>query len=93
MIVEFVQFTYPPGLTREQILEDARTTIPRWRSNKELVRKHYIVGDDGSGGAFYIWPSKEAAQRGQQRRMARQYQGAHRLGADHPLFRPDHDRR
>jgi hypothetical protein len=64
MIVEFVQFTYPPGLTREQILEDARTTIPRWRSNKELVRKHYIVGDDGSGGAFYIWPSKEAAQRG-----------------------------
>jgi hypothetical protein len=24
MIVEFVQFTYPPGLTREQILEDAR---------------------------------------------------------------------
>src|ERR1700720_4978144 len=64
MIVEFVQFTYPPGLTREQILEDARTTIPRWRSNKELVRKHYIVGGDGSGGAFYIWPSKEAAQRG-----------------------------
>jgi hypothetical protein len=64
MIVEFVQFTYPPGLTREQILEDARTTIPRWRGNKELVRKHYIVGEDGSGGAFYIWPSKEAAQRG-----------------------------
>ena len=64
MIVEFVQFTYPPGLTREQILEDARTTIPRWRANKELVRKHYIVGEDGTGGAFYIWPSKEAAQRG-----------------------------
>ena len=64
MIVEFVQFTYPPVLTREQILEDARTTIPRWRGNKELVRKHYIVGEDGSGGAFYIWPSKEAAQRG-----------------------------
>jgi hypothetical protein len=34
MIVEFVQFTYPPGLTREQILEDARPTIPRWRGNK-----------------------------------------------------------
>ena len=64
MIVEFVQFTYPPGLTREQILEDARTTIPRWRGNKELIRKHYIVGEDGTGGAFYIWPSKEAAQRG-----------------------------
>jgi hypothetical protein len=54
MIVEFVQFTYPPGLTREQILEDARTTIPRSRGNKELIRKHYIVGEDGTGGAFYI---------------------------------------
>jgi hypothetical protein len=64
MIVEFVQFTYPPGLTREQILEDARTTVPRWRGNDELIRKHYIAGEDGTGGAFYIWPSKEAAQRG-----------------------------
>ena len=64
MIVEFVQFNYPPGLTREQILEDARTTIPRWRANKELIRKHYILGENGKGGAFYIWPSKEAAQRG-----------------------------
>jgi len=50
--------------SREQILEDARTTIPRWRANKELIRKHYIADEDGSGGAFYIWPSKEAAQRG-----------------------------
>jgi hypothetical protein len=49
---------------RVQILEAARTTVPRWRANKELVRKHYIVGDDGTGGAFYIWPSREAAQRG-----------------------------
>ncbi len=64
MIVEFVQFSYPPGMTREQILEDARTTIPRWRANEELIRKHYIAGEDGSGGAFYIWPSKAAAQRG-----------------------------
>ena len=64
MIVEHVQFTYPRGMTREQILEDARTTIPRWRGNKELIRKHYIVNEDDTGGAFYIWPSKEAAQRG-----------------------------
>jgi hypothetical protein len=33
-------------------------------SNKELIRKHYIVREDGTGGAFYIWSSKEAAQRG-----------------------------
>ena len=45
-------------------LDDSRTTIPRWRGNKELIRKHYIESEDGYGGAFYIWPSKEAAKRG-----------------------------
>jgi hypothetical protein len=64
MIVEYVLFKRAPGMTREQILEDSRTTIPRWRANKELVRKHYIESEDGFGGAFYIWPSKAAAQRG-----------------------------
>jgi len=64
MIVEYVLFKTPPGLTREQILESARHTIPRWQANKELIRKHYIDSEDGYGGAFYIWPSKEAAQRG-----------------------------
>src|ERR1700691_472683 len=64
MIVEYVQFKYPAGWTREQILEDARPTAVKWRANKELIRKHYIAGEDGTGGAFYIWPSEEAAQRG-----------------------------
>ena len=52
MIVEYVQFNYPPGLTREQILEDARTTIPRWRANQELIRKHYIAGENGPAAPF-----------------------------------------
>ena len=63
MIVEVVQFKYPEGWTREQIVADARTSVPRWRGNKELIRKHYIAGKDGVGGGIYIWPSKEAAQR------------------------------
>ena len=64
MIVEYVQFKYPPGWTREQILEDARPTAVKWRANQELIRKHYIADENGQGGAVYIWPSKEAAQRG-----------------------------
>jgi hypothetical protein len=64
MIVEYVQFKYPSGWTRAQILEDARPTAVKWRANEELVRKHYIADDNGQGGAFYIWPSREAAQRG-----------------------------
>jgi hypothetical protein len=64
MIVEYVLFKSPPGKTRDEILADAKKTLPKWRANQELVRKHYIESDDGYGGAFYIWPSRAAAERG-----------------------------
>ena len=64
MIVELVLFKSPPGMDREAILADARTTVPRWRANPELLRKHYLLSDDGYGGAFYIWPSRAAAEKG-----------------------------
>lgn len=63
MIVEFVRFQRPKGWTREQVLADARTTITKWRANEKLVRKHYIIGDDDMVGAFYIWPTREDAER------------------------------
>ena len=64
MIVEFVEFRHRPGMTREQILADARATVPKWRGDAELVRKYYVAGDNDMGGAFYVWPSREAAERG-----------------------------
>lgn len=63
MIVELVTFKSPSGKPREKILEEARATLPRWRANKELFRKHYLVDDAGGEGAgLYIWPSRKAAQ-------------------------------
>lgn len=64
MIVEFVEFRHKPGQSREEILDDARATVPKWRGNSELVRKHYVTGENDMGGAFYLWPSREAAERG-----------------------------
>jgi hypothetical protein len=64
MIVELVLFKSPPGKDREAILADAKTTVPHWRANRELVRKHYLLSDDGWGGGFYIWPSRAGAERG-----------------------------
>jgi hypothetical protein len=64
MIVEFVLFKSPTGMNRAEILEDAKRTIPRWRANKELLRKHYLLDEAGSeGGGLYIWPSREAAEK------------------------------
>jgi hypothetical protein len=64
MILELVLFKSPPGMDRAAVLEDAKHTIPRWRANADLLRKHYILSEDGEGGGVYIWPSKEAAQQG-----------------------------
>jgi hypothetical protein len=64
MIVELVLFKSPPGMTRDEILEDAKHTIPRWRANRELVRKHYLLDETGGEGCgLYIWPSREAAEK------------------------------
>jgi hypothetical protein len=40
-----------------------QVTIPRWRANNKLVRKHYLVSDDGRMCAgLYIWPTRAEAE-------------------------------
>jgi hypothetical protein len=64
MILEFVEFNSPKGWSREQVAEDARHVIDKWRSNPELLRKHFLLSPDGKTGAgVYVWPSVEAAQK------------------------------
>lgn len=66
MIVELVTFPTPAGWSRDQILEDAKHTIPKWTANKDLVRKHFAngIGDNaGNTAGIYVWPSIEAAQK------------------------------
>ena len=63
MIVELVTFKAPPGADWDEILKDARATVPRWRANRELVRKHYLLSHDATECAgLYLWPTREAAE-------------------------------
>ncbi|MBK8009085.1 MAG: monooxygenase [Rhizobiales bacterium] len=65
MILELVLFKSPQDKSRDEILEDAKHTLARWRANADLVRKHYLLSEDGlEGGGVYIWPSREAAEQG-----------------------------
>lgn len=65
MILELVLFKSPQGKSRAEILEDAKHTLPRWQANAELLRKHYLLSEDGlEGGGVYLWPSREAAEKG-----------------------------
>ena len=65
MIVELVTFKSPAGWERSRILDDAKHTIPKWTSNPDLVRKHFLLGigeAEGTGAGIYIWPSVQAAK-------------------------------
>jgi len=66
MIVEVVMFDAPKDWDRQKTLDDAKHTIPKWTANKDLVRKHFMLGigeAEGTGGGIYIWPSIEAARK------------------------------
>ena len=63
MIIEIVTFKNRADLTRQGEYDGARHAAEEWIKNPELVAKHFIRDEDGNGGAVYIWPSKEAAQR------------------------------
>lgn len=65
MITEIVLFDLPKGTTRERMLAQFRDSIPRWRDNPEMLRKHMIFDlERGKAGGVYLWPSVEAAKRG-----------------------------
>ena len=63
MIVELVTFRATPGADWDAILAEARATIPRWRANPQLIRKHYLLSENGGDCAgLYIWPTRAAAE-------------------------------
>lgn len=61
MIIEFVTFKSRTGITPEEEYADALKGAQAWLDNPDLIAKHFIRDGD-SGGAVYIWPSREAAQ-------------------------------
>ncbi len=64
MITEIVLFDLPAGITRERMLAQFRESIPRWRDNPDLLRKHMIFDlARGKGGGVYLWRSVADAKR------------------------------
>ncbi len=64
MITEIVSFKIPKGTSRDQVLEDAKTTIERWWKYPGLVRKNYVMQDAETVLGIYLWESPEAAKKG-----------------------------
>ncbi len=64
MITALVQFTLPQPITREKAREIFSSTAPKYRDIPGLIRKYYILSEDGAtAGGVYLWRSREDAER------------------------------
>ena len=64
MITEIVLFDLPKGTTRAQMIAQFRESIPRWRDNPDMLRKHMIFDlEHGKGGGVYLWRGVADAKR------------------------------
>lgn len=62
MIAELVKFKVPEGMSRDELLASARETTAAWAANPDLLRKHYLLDDQGFTYGFYLWKSRSAAE-------------------------------
>lgn len=64
MITEIVLFDLPKGITRADMIAQFRESVPRWRDNPDMIRKHMIFDlASGKGGGVYLWNSVADARR------------------------------
>lgn len=64
MITEYVLFDLPRGLSREEVIAGMHEVAPRWRAEKDLIRKTFVYDPAaGQAGAFYLWTHRAAAER------------------------------
>ena len=63
MITALVQFKLPQPITREKAQEIFQSTAPRYQSTPGLIRKYYVLSEDGgTAGGVYLWKSKQDAE-------------------------------
>lgn len=64
MITAIVQFKLPKAVSRDKAQELFLGTAPKYRDATGLVRKYYLLSEDGvTAGGAYLWKSREDAER------------------------------
>jgi hypothetical protein len=63
MIVAIVNFKLPEGLDERKATELFRSSAPKYRGMRGLVRKYYVFDKQRRiGGGVYLWKTKADAQ-------------------------------
>ncbi len=64
MFTALVQFRLPKPITVAKAKAIFASTAPRYLSAPGLIRKYYILSEDGqTAGGVYLWASRAAAER------------------------------
>ena len=64
MVMTVVQFKLPAPVSRDKAKELYTGTAPRYQQVDGLMRKYYLLSEDGStGGGVYLWKSKAHAEK------------------------------
>lgn len=63
MIIAMTAFTLPKPITREEARGIFLSTAPTYRGVQGLLRKHYVLSQDGlTAGGIYLWNSRAEAE-------------------------------
>ncbi|MFO1396901.1 MAG: monooxygenase [Burkholderiales bacterium] len=63
MIITLTSFKLATPVTHDEARAIFLTTAPKYRDVKGLLRKHYVVADDGTTvGGVYVWRARADAQ-------------------------------
>ena len=64
MITTVVQFKFPAPISREKAKELYAATASRYQTVQGLIRKYYLLSEDGStGSGVYLWKSRIHAEK------------------------------
>jgi len=63
MITAIATFRLPNRLTVDEARSIFQSTAPRYQSQPGLVRKYYVLSEDGmTAGGVYLWQSRQDAE-------------------------------
>ena len=63
MITALLQTRLPEPVTPEEALQMFRRTAPNYQNKEGLIRKYYLLSEDGrSIGGVYLWQSRAQAE-------------------------------
>lgn len=62
MITALVQFKLPTSKSRDDVIDMFKDSAPKYREMPGLIRKYYVLSEDGHGGGMYLWESRKAAE-------------------------------